>query len=125
MSELDWLDIVVLLAVVGLAVLVVQAYMRLRGMRARVNRLAADLDNADAEVQRALADTGGRRLVIDVLNPLAVARANSRVGAQVAGVAPGLVRNRVYEEIQRELGEQLSERGIDAEIEIVSGMRTS
>lgn len=92
-----------------------------RGLRGRVDALGRDVSAADAEVRQAIASREGMCLIVEVADPLAVAAVHSRMAGPVSGVAPGLVRRRVYEQLRRELDQQLRERGIDARIDIHRG----
>lgn len=106
-----------LLALVAAALIWRQA----RGLRGRVDALGRDVAAADDEVRQAIASREGMCLIVEVADPLAVAAAHSRLAGPASGVAPGLVRRRVYEQLRRELDEQLRDRGIDARVEIHRG----
>lgn len=99
----------------------VQLWRQARRLRSRVDALAADLSAADTTLRHAAAEREGMCLTIEVSEPLAVAAAHSRLAGPVSGVSPGLVRRRVYEQLRRELTQQLRERGIDARIDIHRG----
>lgn len=114
-----WLGIV--LSVIGTALLVVASLLLWRWQRVaeQLQTLSAQTGASDERARAALVhDADAMVLSVEVLNPLELARANSRIGSSLAGVAPGLVRKRVYQQVARELGDELAERGVEANIEI-------
>lgn len=113
-----WLGIV--LSVIGTALLVVASLLLWRWQRVteQLKSLSEQTGASDERARAALVHADTMVLSIEVLNPLELARANSRIGSSLAGVAPGLVRKRVYQQVARELGDELGERGVKANIEI-------
>ncbi|MDT0618207.1 hypothetical protein RM531_06950 [Salinisphaera sp. P385] len=112
------------LPVAGSVVLLAAAalvWWRARGLRNELAALITQMNAADADLRYALAERESLCLTVEVVDPLAVAATHSRLAGPVSGVAPGLVRRRVYDQLQRELEEQLQERGIDARIELHRG----
>ncbi len=118
MSEWSWLPVVASLAVLCATGLV---WRRASRLRTELAALAAEMRPADADLRHALAERESLCLTVEVDNPLAVADAHSRMAGPVSGVAPGLVRRRVYDQLRRELQQQLHERGIEARIELHRG----
>lgn len=57
-------------------------------------------------------------LTIKVLNPIEVAKRESRSARIVAPHMPVTVRKMVYKQVMRELGMELTERGIESEINV-------
>lgn len=110
----------VVLALIGAALVLVGAALCWRWQRlaAQLRSLSAQTGASDEQARAALAQTPVTLLTIEVLNPLELAREHSRIGASLAGVAPGLVRKRVYQTVARELREELADRGVEANIEI-------
>lgn len=60
-------------------------------------------------------------LTVQILNPIEVACANSRLARPISGVSPGLLRRQVYEQMSDELQEELAGHGIQAQIAVVRG----
>ena len=62
---------------------------------------------------------GGRPYVkIEVKNPLAVAEQEAAVGGVAGALAPALVKKRVYQDLRKELAEELQQRGIAAQVSV-------
>lgn len=118
---MNWLWLLPLLGGLALAALCVHVLTRVRHVGNEVEALLAQTNAADADTNDILARMDGMRLTVEILNPLQVARANSRLAGPASGVSPGLVRRRVYEQMSSELQGQLSERGIEAQIEVLRG----
>lgn len=60
----------------------------------------------------------GLRITVEVGNPLELARARTRLGAQLGRVAPHIVTRRVHAIIARELDAELAGRGVDARVTV-------
>lgn len=75
-----------------------------------MEQLTADAGINDTEPQMVL--------TIKVLNPLKVAKRESRSARIVAPHMPVTVRKLVYKQVMRELGMELSQRGIESEINV-------
>lgn len=110
-----------LFPVIG-AVVLVAAGLR---MAARDRRIGASLDALlqEAGAADAFPDTGASGgndmyLTVRILNPLEVASNNSRLAGPISGVAPGLLRRQVYDQMSNELQQELAGYGIEAEIAV-------
>lgn len=57
-------------------------------------------------------------LTVKVLDPITVAKRESRSARVLADHLPVMVRKMVYQQVMTEMGEQLSSRGIDVEMNI-------
>lgn len=57
-------------------------------------------------------------LTLKVLNPIAVAKRESRSARVLADKLPVMIRKMVYQEVMKELEEEMVERGIDVEMHI-------
>jgi hypothetical protein len=57
-------------------------------------------------------------LTLKVLNPIAVAKRESRSARVLADKLPVMVRKMVYQGVMKELEEEMVERGIDVEMQI-------
>lgn len=57
-------------------------------------------------------------LTLKVLNPIAVAKRESRSARVLADKLPVMVRKMVYQGVMKELEEEMAERGIDVEMHI-------
>lgn len=57
-------------------------------------------------------------LTLKVLNPISVAKRESRSARLLADKLPMMVRKMVYQEVMKELEEEMEERGIDVELAI-------
>lgn len=114
------------LILVGVALIGVGAALLWRWQRlaADVARLSAQLGTTDEQAREArvaIAEAEGTFLTVEILNPFELAGDHSRIGASLAGVAPGLVRRRVYQTVASELREELQSRGVQAEVEVHRG----
>lgn len=113
-----WLLIAIGLCLIGVAVLLL---MRWQQLADEVKALAAQTGASDTSARQAIANAERSLLTVEVLNPLELARENSRIGAKLAGVAPGLVRRRVYQQVASELAQELESRGVQANVEVHKG----
>lgn len=118
---MSWLFLLLLLGGLLLAAACGYLLVRSRRLAGQVDALRAEAAVADASANRNLTDLDGMCLTVEVLNPIEVARANSRLAGPASGVSPGLVCRRVYDQMARELEGQLAERGIEARIARVRG----
>lgn len=120
MSAATTLGLGIALCVTGGALLIVASLLLWRWQRvaAQLTSLSAQAGASDEQARKALAQAETMLLTVEVLNPLELAREHSRIGSSLAGVAPGLVRKRVYQQVARELGAELAERGVEANVEI-------
>lgn len=109
-----------ILNVIGAGLIIVGGGLlwRWRQVAGELQTLSAQAGASNEQERKALAQAQTMLLTVEVLNPLELARAHSRVGSSLAGVAPGLVRKRVYQTVANELREELAERGVQANIEI-------
>lgn len=111
-----WL-LLVPLAIALLAVAVV-LYRRWQHVEAELERLSRELQTADGTTREWVKGQGDMILTVEVLNPIELARQNSRIGSQLASVAPRLVRRRVYERVADELAAELADRGVEADVKV-------
>jgi len=106
---------------VALAIAVVllwRAYQRLDGLERDMSKLAHDLEHAHEELAGVLAEVSGSRILIEIVNPMTLARSRSRWGGALAGLAPRMIRRRVYDTVARELKQQLGAQGVEAHLDI-------
>jgi hypothetical protein len=104
------------LAVVGY--LLWRAYRRLDALNNEMAQLAHDLEHANEELAAVLTEVGGSRILVEVINPMTLARSRSRWGGALVGVAPRMIRRRVYDIVAREMKEQLAAQGVEAHLDI-------
>lgn len=109
------LAVIVVLVWIVLAGLLWWLATRVRRLAALVQAYAQELDGATAELDGLQSQA---QLVIDVLNPLALAREQSRYAGKLIAVAPELIRKRVYQIVASELQSELAGRGVEAEVTI-------
>ncbi len=57
-------------------------------------------------------------LTVRVLDPIGLAKRESRSARVVADHMPAMVSKRVYQQVMKELGEELNARGIEAEMAV-------
>ncbi|MES1923705.1 hypothetical protein [Salinisphaera sp. T31B1] len=95
-----------------------RAYQRLEALEGEMATLAHDLANANEELAGVLAEVSGSRILVEIINPMTLARARSRWGGALVGVAPRLIRRRVYEIVAREMKQQLGDQGVEAHLDI-------
>ena len=116
-----WLFALVLAAlgtVVFMAIRLGQIRQRLAALEADIAWLGRDLDIEDREFESLMAEIGGSRIVIELTAPMALARERSRWAGALAGVAPRLVRRRVYDEAAAQVKQVLDERAVAAEVHV-------
>ncbi|TSD93451.1 hypothetical protein FOS14_23145 [Skermania sp. ID1734] len=70
------------------------------------------------DIEPLFAGTRGRLITIEILNPVELARTQSRFSGVAGAVAPNLLRKVVYERAAQIMREQLLEQGVDAEVKI-------
>ena len=112
------ISLVFALALAVVSYLLWRAYRRLDALNAQIDQLAHDLEHANEELAGALSEVSGSRIIVEVINPMTLARARSRWGAALVGVAPRMIRRRVYEIVAREMKQQLAEQGVEAHLDI-------
>ena len=112
------ISIVFALALAATGYLLWRAYRRLDALNAEIAQLAHDLEHANEELAGVLAEVSGSRIIVEVINPMTLARARSRWGAALVGVAPRMIRRRVYEIVAREMKQQLAAQGVEAHPDI-------
>jgi len=95
-----------------------RAYQRLEGLERDMSALAHDLENANEELAAVLTEVSGSRILVEIINPMTLARARSRWGGALVGVAPRLIRRRVYEIVAQEMKQQLAKEGVEAHLNI-------
>ena len=77
-----------------------------------IARMMENDDMADSEQEPELVIT------LRVLNPIALAKRESRSARVLADKLPVMVRKMVYQEVMKELEEEMTEREIDVEMQI-------
>ena len=77
-----------------------------------IARMMENDDIADSEQEPELVIT------LRVLNPIALAKRESRSARVLADKLPVMVRKMVYQEVMKELEEEMSEREIDVDMQI-------
>ena len=77
-----------------------------------IARMMENDDIADSEQEPELVNT------LRVLNPIALAKRESRSARVLADKLPVMVRKMVYQEVMKELEEEMTEREIDVEMQI-------
>ncbi|WP_109993505.1 hypothetical protein [Salinisphaera sp. LB1] len=116
-----WLFALVLatLGVVGfMAMRLERIRQRVAALEAEIARLGRDLEIEDREFDSLMAEIGGSRIVIELTAPMALARERSRWAGALAGVAPRLIRRRVYAEAAAQVKQVLDERAVAAEVSV-------
>ena len=107
-----------LAAACGVLVLQLHAVRRrARRLEERVTELTPSVPVApDLE---AVLGTGKRRLlVIEILNPIELARSRSRASSVLAAMAPDKLRKLVVEQTAREMSEQMLAEGVEVDIRV-------
>lgn len=113
-----WVGLMLNVIGIGLIILGGGLLWRWRQVAEELQTLSAQVGASNPQEREALVQAQTMLLTVEVLNPLELARAHSRIGSSLAGVAPGLVRRRVYQTVASELRDELAERGVQANIEI-------
>lgn len=117
-----WLVVVltiVALAVIGyLALRLERARRRLAALDAEIDRLGRSLAEEDREFDSFMAEIGGSRIVVELTDPMTLARQQSRWAGALTGVAPRLIRRRVYDQAAVQMKQVLTERGVGVELHV-------
>lgn len=86
-----------------------------------VTSLLTELGTEEAVPGPSLSETEDTQLIINILNPIEVARSNSRLGGIAGSVAPGMVTRKIYRQMGEQLKAQLAEHGIEAQVTVARG----
>ncbi|PVY78177.1 hypothetical protein C8D92_102214 [Tamilnaduibacter salinus] len=106
------------LVIVLLVLIAVQAWLLYAARRQRQN-LEKALETVESLSDGSVSDAEPEMvLTLRVIDPIGVAKRESRSARVVADYLPVLVRKQVYQQVIREVGAELSERGIDADLNI-------
>ena len=62
-------------------------------------------------------------IAIEILNPMQVAKARSKLAGPLGSLSPGLIRNRVYDQARVMIQQQLAEVGVQATVSVVRQAR--
>ncbi len=95
-----------------------RARQRLIRLETDMAALAHDLGHANEELAVLLAEAGGSRIIVEIINPMTLARERSRLAGSLVGLAPGLIRRKVYATVARQMKTQLAEQGVDVHMDI-------
>lgn len=96
-----------------------RARKQLARLGSALDELAKDYDRAGSEVGAFMSDIAGSRVVIEVLEPMSLARSESRFAGPVSGVAPNLILQRVYATVASEVRTELKDRGVKARVRVM------
>ena len=111
--------VVLLAACSAAAYALCRAQRRLHELEQALDEVARDYDRAGIEVGALMADMAGSRIVIEVLEPVSLARRESPFAGSFAGLAPRFIHRRVYAGVAREIREELAEREVEARVEVL------
>lgn len=98
--------------------------LQLRALRRRARRLEKRVTALSPSAPlapdlEANFGTGNRRLlVIEILNPIELARSRSRASTLLAAMAPDRLRKIVIEQTAKEMREQMQAEGVEVEIRV-------
>ncbi|WP_242634442.1 hypothetical protein [Marinobacter salicampi] len=110
MSYIFTLILLVLIAGIGLL------YHRLRLQNQRLDHALAQLD--ELGTGRLTSREPQLVLTLRVLDPIAVAKRESRSARILADRLPVMVQKMVYQQVMKEVGEELAARDIDVELNV-------
>jgi len=85
----------------------------------QMKRDVEELQNSKAEEPRLLAQEPGLRVAIEIVDPVALAKRESKLAQVAADIAPNLVAREVYKQIREEIALAVEKRGIDANVTII------
>lgn len=108
-----FLTVCVIGLLIGSALLYVQLRRQgqlLHSTLQRLESLGGDIENPGADPYMVL--------TVRVIDPIGVAKRESRSARIVADHLPNMVRRRVYQQVMREVGAELAERGVEAEMKV-------
>lgn len=102
----------------GVLVLQLQAVRRrARRLEQRVTQLTPSAPMAP-DLEAVLGSGKRRLLVIEILNPIELARSRSRASTVLAAMAPDKLRKLVIEQTAREMSEQMLAEGVQADVRV-------
>ena len=110
-----------LVALLGIGGWLYVLQRRAATLRASVDWLAADAAALPSDLRTEAREAGVSAspfYTIEILNPLEVAAAESKLGEMFAGLTPGIVRREVYRRAHGIIVEQLTVRGIRADVKL-------
>lgn len=116
---MSWLWLFPLLGALVLVAVCAHLFVDMRRLAEAVDALVVEAGQPEAPP--AQADGGNLSLAVQILNPIEVACANSRLAGPISAVSPELLRRKVYQQISVELQEQLGQRGIHAQVTVLGG----
>lgn len=103
--------IILIAGFIGLAIYAFRQKQSLETAFARLSMLTGDDESAPGQEPEMV-------LTLRVIDPIGVARRESRSARVAADHLPVMVRKRVYEQVMREVGAELQERDIEAEMKV-------
>jgi hypothetical protein len=105
---------ILLLLLAGFIGLAIYAFRQKRQLDTAFERLSALTGNDESAWDR----EPEMVLTLRVIDPIGVAKRESKSARVVADHLPVTVRKRVYEQVMREMGEELLARGIETEMNV-------
>lgn len=110
------IDIILIGGILIVSLLSYQCAVRISAMIAQIKQDAQELQDLRIDESQSLSHKPEYRVAVEVIDPVALARRESKLAWVVAGVAPDYITREVYKHIQEEIALAMEERGIDASI---------
>ena len=60
------------------------------------------------------------RVAIEILDPISVAKRESKLARIVTDLAPNLITKEVYKRVQKEVNESMNQRGIESKVTVIT-----
>jgi hypothetical protein len=71
------------------------------------------------------ATTTQRVIVVDIKDPTAVAKKQGALASLASSILPEFVNDKVYDEVAKQLGPALKDKGVDADVKVVDASSQS
>jgi len=78
------------------------------------------LPESDGRPDRPISKGSCYRVAIEVLDPVSVARRESKLAGVITGLAPNLIVREVYKRVQKEVARSMEERGIESRVTVIT-----
>lgn len=63
------------------------------------------------------------RVAIEILDPVSIARRESKLAGIITGLAPNLIVREVYKRVRKEVARSMEERGIESRVTVITVLK--
>ena len=118
------MDILLVFAVSAVLAIIYFYLKNIGALMARTRREVEEVFGRRKKEDGILPDSNGPvpgyRILIELVDPIAVAHRESAMARLVSEIAPHMVTRAVYRQLRKELGEALVQRNIDAKVSVLN-----